>query len=91
MLDGNGAEANAANDHGLSQRHRAPVQNRSATQQSPRRRRRIDGAGCAIDEARRVVGVRMREDDRAWRDSVQTMQPVCTAIDHNAEVILLDK
>jgi hypothetical protein len=33
----------------------------------------------------------MREDDRARRNSVQTMQPVCTAIDHDADIILLDK
>ncbi len=51
----------------------------------------MDGARGAIDEACRVVGVRMREDNRARRNSVQTMQPVGTAIDHDADIILLDK
>src|SRR5208337_5563083 len=91
MLDGKGGELNAANEHGLSQRHCAPIQDRQTTEQLPRRRSRVDRTRSSLDEASRVVGVHMREDDRAWRNSVETAQPVRPAIDHDADVLLLDK
>ena len=91
MLDGNGAEPNAANQRGPSQRHCAPVEDRQTTKQFPRRRRRVDRTRSAVEEARRMVGVRMREDDRGRSNSMQTTQPVRAAVDHDAGIILLDK
>ena len=92
MVDGNGGELNSTNQHGSAQRHRALLlQDRQTSKQSPRRRSRVDRTGSAIDEARRMVGMRMREDNRIRRDSVKSMQPVRAAIDHDADIVLLNK
>ncbi len=56
----------------------------------PALRSRIDRTRSPVDEARRVVAVRMREDDRARRNSVQTMQPVRAAIDDDAHITVLN-
>lgn len=65
MVDQERAEPNAANVHSSSQRHRASLGDREAAKQSPRGRSRINRTRGAVDKACRVVGVRMREDDRS--------------------------
>jgi hypothetical protein len=91
MVDQERAEANAANLHRTPQRHCASLSDREATKRCPRGRGRIDRTWGAVDKACRVVGVRMREDDRSRRNGWQMIPPIRAAVDHNAGIVLLHK
>ena len=91
MVDQERAEANAADLHRSPQRHFASLGDREATKRCPRGRGRIDRTWGAVDKACRMVGVRMREDDRRRCNRWQMTPPIRAAVDHDAGIVLLDK
>jgi hypothetical protein len=88
MLNRIGSKRYAVNYHWVSKRHWAPVANWKAVEQIRCFPRRVDRALGAFHQAPGVIGMRVGEDDRGRRNGGQLTEPIRSAIDHDAGVIV---
>jgi hypothetical protein len=91
MLNRNRFEFDPSDHHGPGQGYLAAITNGISIEQIDCCIGRIDRAGGAFGEAGGVIGMRMREHDGRWSNGTDTIQPVRSAIDHDASTAVANK
>ena len=91
MLNGNRFESDPFDYDGLGQGYLAAITNGISIEQIECCIGRIDRAGSALGKAGGVIGMRMSEHDGRRSNDADPIQPVCSAIDHDASTAVANK